>query len=83
MQHDRVDVQVVATKGAIHFFDAHELEKEHGGKVKVWTDQDEWAVRPTSSSLSRSRRTRLTHPCATLQGWQKIGDPVLHIEVRS
>ncbi|GAA5913588.1 hypothetical protein JCM8208_003980 [Rhodotorula glutinis] len=58
LKHDRVDVQVVATKGATHFFDPQELEAEHGGRVKVWTDQDEWA------------------------GWQKIGDPVLHIELR-
>ncbi|GAA5929003.1 hypothetical protein JCM3775_006709 [Rhodotorula graminis] len=58
LEHDQVDVQVVATKGATHFFDAQELEAEHGGKVKVWTDQDEWA------------------------GWQKVGDPVLHIELR-
>ncbi|BGP37459.1 hypothetical protein JCM10449v2_001365 [Rhodotorula kratochvilovae] len=53
-----IDVQVVATKSATHFFDAAALEAENGSRVKVWTDQDEWA------------------------GWQKIGDPVLHIEVR-
>jgi hypothetical protein len=39
-----VDVQVVATKSALHFFDKEELEKEHGGRVKVWTDEEEWAV---------------------------------------
>ncbi|GAA6053640.1 hypothetical protein JCM3770_001675 [Rhodotorula araucariae] len=58
LKHEQVDVQVVATKSATHFFDAAALEADNGGRVKVWTDRDEWA------------------------GWQKIGDPVLHIELR-
>ncbi|GAA6042638.1 hypothetical protein JCM8097_008259 [Rhodosporidiobolus ruineniae] len=58
IKHDKVDVQVVATKSAAHFFDVEALEKEHEGRVRVWTDADEWA------------------------GWNKIGDPVLHIELR-
>ncbi|GAA5961600.1 hypothetical protein JCM3765_002643 [Sporobolomyces pararoseus] len=55
---EKVQVQVVATKSSLHFFDREELEKEHGGEVKVWTDEEEWA------------------------GWSKIGDPILHIELR-
>ncbi|BGP18970.1 hypothetical protein JCM10213_002610 [Rhodosporidiobolus nylandii] len=58
LRHDKVDVQVVATKSALHFFEAEALDKEYEGRVRVWTDADEWA------------------------GWQKIGDPVLHIELR-
>ncbi|GAA6006198.1 hypothetical protein JCM10207_000559 [Rhodosporidiobolus poonsookiae] len=58
LAHDKVDVQVVATKHAAHFFDAQALEKDYDGRVRVWTDADEWA------------------------GWGKIGDPVLHIELR-
>ncbi|GAA5916208.1 hypothetical protein JCM6882_001109 [Rhodosporidiobolus microsporus] len=58
LAHDKVDVQVVATESATHFFDAAALEGEHEGRVRVWTDADEWA------------------------GWNKIGDPVLHIELR-
>ncbi|GJN88086.1 hypothetical protein Rhopal_001042-T1 [Rhodotorula paludigena] len=58
LQHEQVDVQVVATKSATHFFDRNALEQEYGGRVRVWTDADEWA------------------------GWNGIGDPVLHIELR-
>ncbi|EMS23623.1 hypothetical protein NBRC10512_000531 [Rhodotorula toruloides] len=58
LKHDKVDVQVVATKSATHFFDATEIEKAYSGRVRVWTDADEWA------------------------GWNQIGDPVLHIELR-
>ncbi|GAA5870827.1 hypothetical protein JCM16303_001597 [Sporobolomyces ruberrimus] len=58
LEFGNVDVQVVATKSALHFFDKEELEKEHGGRVKVWTDEEEWA------------------------GWSRIGDPILHIELR-
>ncbi|GAA5954249.1 hypothetical protein JCM21900_005221 [Sporobolomyces salmonicolor] len=58
LKYEQVDVQVVATKSALHFFDAQLIEAEHGGRVKVWTDAEEWA------------------------GWNRIGDPVLHIELR-
>ncbi|GAA5891868.1 hypothetical protein JCM5296_003255 [Sporobolomyces johnsonii] len=58
LKYDQVDVQVVATKSALHFFDAQSIEAEHGGRVKVWTDAEEWA------------------------GWNRIGDPILHIELR-
>ncbi|GAA5973369.1 hypothetical protein JCM11641_003096 [Rhodosporidiobolus odoratus] len=58
LKHDKVDVQVVATKSAAHFFDVDTLEKTHEGEVRVWNNADEWA------------------------GWQRIGDPVLHIELR-
>ncbi|KAL8279896.1 hypothetical protein RQP46_007746 [Phenoliferia psychrophenolica] len=58
LKYDRVDVQVVATGPSMHFYDKDELEKEHGGKVRVWTDKDEW------------------------DGFTKIGDPILHIELR-
>ncbi|GAA6008740.1 hypothetical protein JCM11491_003417 [Sporobolomyces phaffii] len=58
LEFDKVRVQVVATKSSLHFFDKEELEREHGGRVKVWTDEEEWA------------------------GWSKVGDPILHIELR-
>ncbi|GAA5998004.1 uncharacterized protein JCM10292_002256 [Rhodotorula paludigena] len=58
LQHEQVDVQVVATKSATHFVDRNALELEYGRRVRVWTDADEWA------------------------GWNEIGDPVLHIELR-
>jgi len=43
-QFEKVQVQVVATKSSLHFFDKDELERDHGGEVKVWTDEEEWAV---------------------------------------
>ena len=46
---------MVASKSALHFFDKHEIEREHEGKVKVWTDEEEWAVsRCSQSSVSTS-----------------------------
>ncbi|XP_031553514.1 phosphopantothenoylcysteine decarboxylase-like [Actinia tenebrosa] len=48
----KLNVQVVATDHATHFFDVNEIP------VKVYRDTDEW------------------------QSWMKMGDPVLHIELR-
>jgi phosphopantothenoylcysteine decarboxylase len=76
-QYKDVEVQVVATKSSLHFFDAAALEAEHNGRVKVWTDADEWAVSPDSLPPSPRVDDRLG-----AQSWKKIGDPVLHIEVR-
>jgi len=42
---------VVASKSALHFFDKDEIEREHEGKVKVWTDEEEWAVSSTFAKL--------------------------------
>lgn len=50
-----VDVQVVATKASLHFFDKAAVEREG---TRVWEDADEWS------------------------DWKKIGDPILHIELR-
>ncbi|KDE05851.1 hypothetical protein MVLG_03794 [Microbotryum lychnidis-dioicae p1A1 Lamole] len=58
LKYDRVEVQVVATASSLHFFDKAALEREHAGRVKVWTDVEEW------------------------KAWTKMGDPVLHIELR-
>jgi hypothetical protein len=80
-QHEQVDVQVVATASATHFFDVEALEKEHEGRVRVWMDKDEWAVRFLPLFLPCLPLNSLKR--LTLQGWNKIGDPVLHIEVRS
>ncbi|CEQ39794.1 SPOSA6832_01338 [Sporobolomyces salmonicolor] len=58
-RYEQVDVQVVATKSALHFFDAQLIEAEHGGRVKVWTDAEEWAAHgPTSSLLPPAPPTR-------------------------
>lgn len=52
-----VDVQVVATKPSLHFYDRAAVEASNPG-VRVWTDEDEWS------------------------DWKKIGEPILHIELR-
>ena len=48
---EKVQVQVVASKSALHFFEKEEIEREHEGKVKVWTDEEEWAVSSTFAKL--------------------------------
>lgn len=37
----------MATEASLHFYDAAALELEHGGRVKVWTDKEEWKVSPS------------------------------------
>lgn len=85
-------MQVISTKSALHFLDRTQIETEHGGAVRVWTDQDEWEVstctlgpsQPPTSQLDCSRPPSLTatdNDLVHLQGWDKIGDPILHIEV--
>jgi hypothetical protein len=56
-----VDVQVISTKSALHFFDRTQIETEHGGAVRIWTDQDEWEV--STCTLYPSQ------PRAKVVGW--------------
>ena len=42
LAHEDVEVQVIVTKTAKHFFDVEKLKKELG--VKVWEDEDDWKV---------------------------------------
>ena len=92
MQESAIDVQVVATTASSHFYSqemvdaavmnalesaGHEsrsqgVERDLG--VKVWRDADEWSV-------SYKTRSRALYKL-TKQDWKKIGDPILHIEVR-
>ena len=44
LAHEEVEVQVIVTKTAKHFFDVEKLKKECG--VKVWEDEDDWKVYP-------------------------------------
>lgn len=80
-QYKQVEVQVVATQSSLHFYDFQAIKDSHDGRVKVWTDTEEWKVRPKSrrlcSSLWRADTTTMD-----LQGWENIGDPILHIEVK-
>jgi phosphopantothenoylcysteine synthetase/decarboxylase len=44
--------------------------------VRVWTDEDEWSVRfVLACSICPLN-------CCPKQSWKKIGDPILHIELR-
>lgn len=44
LAHEEVDVQVIVTKTAKHFFDVEKLRTELG--VKIWEDEDDWKVFP-------------------------------------
>ena len=54
LAHEEVEVQVIVTKTAKHFFDVDKLKSELG--VKVWEDEDDWKVLlqilPSSSALA-------------------------------
>ena len=49
-------MQVVATGPSMHFYDKVELEKEHEGRVKVWTDAEEWEVRRRAAKVRLGRQ---------------------------
>jgi hypothetical protein len=44
LAHEMVEVQVIVTKTAKHFFDVDKLKTEFG--IKVWEDEDDWKVSP-------------------------------------
>jgi phosphopantothenoylcysteine decarboxylase len=75
-------VQVAATKPSLTFFRPDDIRK-HG--AHVWTDDDEWDVR-----RGGRRATPTANPPpffflimrACLQPKYRIGDPILHIELR-
>ena len=50
LAHEMVEVQVIVTKTAKHFFDVEKLRTELG--VKVWEDEDDWKV--SSSFLQKA-----------------------------
>ncbi|RHZ68235.1 hypothetical protein Glove_296g38 [Diversispora epigaea] len=57
LKYENIEIKVVTTNNALHFFDKNIVTKELG--VEVITDEDEW------------------------KAWNKIPDPVLHIEYRN
>ena len=68
-----MSVQVVATNPSLEFYKKEDIEKTG---TRVWTDADEWTV---SSSPSLPIARYLLVP---FQGAFKIGEPILHIELR-
>lgn len=64
---------MVATKESLAFYDSADVVKAGG---RVWTDEDEWSV---STCKFQMQFGRFNEPC---QGSYKIGDPILHIELR-
>jgi hypothetical protein len=43
-QHEMLEVQVVTTSSALHFFKPSQLVDARGEPIKVWTDDQEWQV---------------------------------------
>ncbi|KAA1116201.1 hypothetical protein PGT21_004579 [Puccinia graminis f. sp. tritici] len=41
-QHEMLEVQVVTTSSALHFFKPSQLVNARGEPIKVWTDDQEW-----------------------------------------
>lgn len=52
LAHEEVEVQVIVTKSAKHFFDVEKLKNELG--VKVWEDDDDWKVKKILFFLNRN-----------------------------
>lgn len=68
-----MQVEVVATKPSLTFFDIKAVENAGS---RVWIDDDEWLVRRFSSQVWNQTQLFATQPD------YKIGDPILHIELR-
>lgn len=43
-QDPRIEIQVVATKTSLTFYTPEEVLKASQGRVRVWTDDEEWGV---------------------------------------
>ncbi|RDB18098.1 putative thymidylate synthase [Hypsizygus marmoreus] len=70
--YDNVKIEVVSTKPSLAFFTKEDIISAGS---RVWTDEDEWTVRDLFS-LCESAAYLPT------KGNFKIGDPILHIELR-
>jgi hypothetical protein len=53
LAHEEVEVQVIVTKTAKHFFDVEKLRTELG--VRVWEDEDDWKVCLICRSTANTR----------------------------
>lgn len=74
IQHKNVKVEVVSTRASLAFFSPEAVEKAGS---RVWTDEDEWKV--VCAPFPAMERTQMA---LLYQGTYKIGDPILHIELR-
>lgn len=52
-QNSQLSVQIIATESSLTFFDVDQVEAL-GKDVKVWRDQDEWAVSVFTHSFIHS-----------------------------
>lgn len=68
-----MSVQVVATNPSLEFYKKEDIEKTG---TTVWTDADEWTV---GFMFAPANCPLLTVP---FQGAFRIGEPILHIELR-
>jgi len=81
LKYKDVSVQVAATKPSLTFFQPDDIRRIQG--VEVWTDDDEWDVRRGGPCLSNPLPlSPLVAHNACLQPNYRIGDPILHIELR-
>ncbi len=71
-----MQVEVVATDASLSFYDHTDIERSG---VRVWRNEDEWGpyVRHSASQNTSERHLKLS-----LYGVYKVGDPILHIELR-
>ncbi|KAK0504133.1 flavoprotein [Armillaria luteobubalina] len=73
LKYDKVKVQVASTSPSLAFFKREDIED---GDTRVWTDKDEWPVGLTPQTF------KFITDSLVRQMSFKIGDPILHIELR-
>ncbi|KJE88588.1 phosphopantothenoylcysteine decarboxylase, variant 1 [Capsaspora owczarzaki ATCC 30864] len=90
----QVEVHVVATEHAAHFFNAESLRSETANQTGVLTDVHEWVriseqlgsdimcITLNESLVSKRSSAFLVYLRVGYKKWSKIGDPVLHIALR-
>lgn len=93
IQHGNVQVHVVASAASLRFFDAQQVHRldaiaaqdytvadlaaENAGAQRRWLGEQD-----TPEARKRVPRARVWTDDDEWSAWAKLGDPVLHIEVR-
>lgn len=87
LQHANVRVQVVATKPSLHFYDGDAIdtacEDKYTVKDLAQENADAASGGASSDRLPRSSpRAHLWRDEDEWSDWKRVGDPILHIELR-
>ncbi|KDN53441.1 hypothetical protein K437DRAFT_292359 [Tilletiaria anomala UBC 951] len=86
LQYANVRVQLLATKSSLHFFKREGLAALGGMRedyqVKDLAAENQAAVRGTGEALTNLPRVQLWTDEDEWDQWSKVGDPILHIELR-